>query len=283
MITEVLPLSPDGRVTLTTYLHAPSPELPLWERRPAVVVFPGGGYNFLSDREAEPIALAFLAQGFHTFVLRYSVAEHAAFPNSLCDASRALALIRARAAEWGVEPGKIAVCGFSAGGHLAASLGTLWNDPEIVAQSGVTDGTNRPNALVLAYPVITAGPYTHEGIAQGPFAHPGSIQTLCAGRRREELDPRLSCELNVGPHTPPAFLFHTVADELVPVQNALLFANALAKAAVPFELHIWPSGPHGLALSNRLTGMGEDIMIDPDVEQWFGLCVKWLWKVFGKD
>jgi acetyl esterase/lipase len=272
MKREFYALTEDGRVHLTAYLHDISPELPTWPMRPAVLVLPGGGYGFTSDREADPIALAFLAAGFHAFVLRYSVAPHAAFPNSLCDASRAMQLIRRHAAEWGVDADKIAVCGFSAGGHLAASLGTLWNDPEVVQQSGVTDGTNRPNALILMYPVITAGLHTHGG----------SIQNLCAGRDVEAMRARLSCELNVGPHTPPSFLFHTFMDNAVPVENSLLFASALARADVPFELHIYPNGVHGLALANALTANCQAAMLDRDAEAWLGLCVNWLWRLFGQ-
>jgi len=269
---EYFALSEDGRVNLTAYLHNPSPELANLSQRPAVLVLPGGGYAFTSDREADPIALAFLAQGFHAFVLRYSIVPYAAFPNSLCDTSRAMELIRDHAADWGLDPNKIAVCGFSAGGHLTASLGTLWNDPEVVQQSGVKPGSNQPNALILMYPVITAG----------PNAHVGSIQNLAAGRDVESLRARLSCERNVGPHTPPSFIFHTYMDQVVPVENALLFAGALGQADVPFELHIFQNGVHGLSLSNPLTSNGFAEMTDVDAAQWFDLSVNWLWRLFGR-
>jgi acetyl esterase/lipase len=264
-------LTADGRVNLTAYLHDPSPELANLSVRPAVLVLPGGGYAGTSDREADPIALSFLAHGFQAFVLRYSVVPFAAFPNSLCDASRAMALIRDHAAAWRLDPNKVAVCGFSAGGHLAASLGTLWNDPEVVRQAGIQPGANQPNALILGYPVITAGPH----------AHAGSIQNLAAGRPVEGLRAKLSCERNVGQHTPPSFIFHTYMDQVVPVENTLLFASALAQADVPFELHIFTNGVHGLALSNALTSNTFTEMTDPDVAQWMDLCVRWLWRLFG--
>jgi acetyl esterase/lipase len=258
-------------VNLTAYLHDPSPELANLSVRPAVLVLPGGGYAGTSDREADPIALSFLAHGFQAFVLRYSVVPFAAFPNSLCDASRAMALIRDHAAAWHLDPNKVAVCGFSAGGHLAASLGTLWNDPDVVRQAGIQPGANQPNALILGYPVITAGPH----------AHAGSIQNLAAGRPVEGLRAKLSCERNVGQHTPPSFIFHTYMDQVVPVENTLLFASALAQADVPFELHIFTNGVHGLALSNPLTSNTFTEMTDPDVAQWMDLCVRWLWRLFG--
>ena len=271
MKTETFNLTADGRVNLTAYLHDPSPELANLSARPAVLVLPGGGYAGTSDREADPIALSFLAHGFHALVLRYSVVPFAAFPNSLCDASRAMALIRDHAAAWHLDPHKIVVCGFSAGGHLAASLGTLWNDPDVTQQAGIQPGANKPDALVLGYPVITAGPH----------AHAGSIQNLAAGRDVATLSAKLSCERNVGPHTPPSFIFHTYMDQVVPVENSLLFASALARADVPFELHIFQNGVHGLALANPLTSNSFVEMTDPDAEQWMGLCVRWLWRLFG--
>src|SRR3989304_3816830 len=127
-------------VTLTSYLLDSSQEMPNTRLRPVVLVFPGGGYYACSDREAEPIALAFLAEGYQAFVLRYSIGENASFPRPLNDAEEALELIRVNADEWSVDPARIAVCGFSAGGHLAAALGTM--------------GRVRPNALILAYPCI---------------------------------------------------------------------------------------------------------------------------------
>ena len=272
MKREYFNMTEDGRVNLTAYLHSPSAEMPNVSRRPAVLVLPGGGYAGTSDREADPIALGYLAQGFHAFVLRYSVVPHAAFPNSVCDVSRALALIREHASEWGLDPDKIAVCGFSAGGHLTASIGTLWNDAEIVQLSGIKPGANQPNALILGYPVITAG----------PNAHVGSINNLAAGRDVESLRSRLSCELNVGAHTPPAFIFHTYMDQVVPVENALLFASALAQADVPFELHIFQNGVHGLSLASPITSSTFAEMTDADAAKWFDLSVNWLWRLFGR-
>ncbi|MGW0246205.1 alpha/beta hydrolase [Nocardia goodfellowii] len=267
--TETVFLSDDQRVRLTAYLHEPTKGMPQWHTRPAVVVLPGGGYRLLSDREAEPIALAFLAKGFHAFVLEYSVHEHATYPNSLCDASRALATIRGHATEWGVRPDQIAVCGFSAGGHLAASLGTLWNDPEITAAAGVAEGMNKPDALILCYPVISAR--NHEIESWFPV---GSDE-----EERARIIGKLTCEANVGSHTPPVFLFHTFADNLVPVENSLLLARALAAADVPFDLHVFEHGPHGVALGTEVTS-AEAGSVDPRAAQWFELATSWLARRF---
>jgi acetyl esterase/lipase len=230
-------------VTLTAYLLDRSPEMLNTWVRPAVLVLPGGGYYSCSDREAEPIALAFLAEGYQAFVLRYSLGENAAFPRPLNDAEEALALIRAKAEEWAVDPGKIAVCGFSAGGHLAAALGTM--------------GRVRPNALILAYPCIL-----------------DSISKILAA-------PVPSLEQQVDRQTPPTFLFATAADQLVPVEHSLQFAVALDRARVPFEMHIFQNGTHGLSLAKPVTSSGMRMMVDDDAAKWMGLSIAWLENLFG--
>ena len=272
MRKEVVYLSEDGQIHLTAYLHEYSSALPLWRSRPAVVVVPGGGYQMTSDREADPVALSFLAQGFHAFVLRYSVADRVTYPNPLCDVSRALKTIRHHAEDWGVRPQQIAVCGFSAGGHLAASLGTLWNDPEIETAAGVSTGENQPNALILCYAVISA--FKH--------ARANWFTAQTDEQAREKIVEKLSCELHVGAHTPPTFLFHTYDDNTVPVENSLLFAQALAQADIPFEMHIFQYGAHGVSLANELSSHGGANALDASAERWFDLATTWLWRLFGK-
>lgn len=243
MKTEVIPLKTNEKVTLTTYLLDPSDEMTNAKVRPAVMIFPGGGYRILSDREAEPIAMMFLSQGYHAFVLRYSIRENATFPKPLQDAEEALELVRAQAVEWCVDPERIAVCGFSAGGHLAAALGTM--------------GRIRPNALILGYPAIlerTSGNVT-SGVP--------------------------SLEKQVDKNTPPSFIFSTANDSLVPIENSLKFAAALDQAKVPFELHIFQDGTHGLSLAKDHTANGNPGMINPAVATWMGLCLTWLEKHFG--
>jgi acetyl esterase/lipase len=243
MKTETLMLQSNPNVTLTTYLLDASPEMPNARVRPAVLIFPGGAYRFCSDREAEPVAMAFLSQGYHAFVLRYSLNEHAAFPKPLQDAEAALERIRTNAGAWGVIPDKVAVCGFSAGGHLAAALGTI--------------GRIRPNALILAYPLIL------DDLAD---LLPAPIPSL---------------EQKVDAQTPPTFLFTTADDALVPVRHSLEFVSALERAGVPFEVHIFQEGAHGLSLAKPHTSSGLKQMVNRDVARWIDLCIAWLENRFG--
>ncbi len=272
MRCEYFDLSGDGRVTLTAYLHEYKEELPIWKRRPAVVVCPGGGYSGCSAREGEPVVLSFLAAGFHALLLHYSLGDKAAFPQPLLDLSQAMALCRAHAEEWGVIPDQIAVCGFSAGGHLAASLGVHWNRPEIQEKAGVSGQANRPNALILGYPVITTSWMDHDGC----------IPRLAGHMDEKEARRLLNCQDHVGPHTPPAFIFHTYEDNCVPVEDSLAMASAMAAADVPFELHIFQRGVHGLGLGTHLTSNGWAGHDEPDFAQWMPLSVKWLWNLFGR-
>ena len=272
MKQEFLTLSEDGVVHMTAYLHEPSPELPRWDKRPAVLVLPGGAYMATSDREADPVVFSFLAQGFHALLLRYSVGARATYPNPLIDVSRAVATIREHADDWGVLPDQIAVCGFSAGGHLAASLGTLWNDAEIEQAAGVSGAANRPNALILGYPVIAG---RHQPMGNWFTQEMDEAD-------RERIRQKLSCEMHVGPHTPPTFLFHTYADELVPVEHSLLFAQALVQADIPCELHLFQRGSHGASLANALTYGGHGPLTEASLTQWLPLATTWLWRLFGQ-
>lgn len=243
---------------LFTYIHEDSPEL-AHSRRPAVIICPGGAYQFTSDREAEPVAVRFFAMGFQCFILRYTVKGSIPFPAPQLELAKAVSLIRQHADQWQVDAEKIAVCGFSAGGHLAASLGVFWNRDFIREPLGLVDEC-RPNALILGYPVISSG----------EFAHSLSIHNLL-GTRYDECVGLVSLENQVSQETPPTFIWHTWDDENVPVENSLLFISALRKAGVPTEAHIFPHGPHGLSLATEETGLVQEECRDwPD---WAG---RWL-------
>ncbi len=239
--------------------------------RPTVVICPGGGYAFTSEREAEPIALAFLNEGFNCFVVWYSVAEPdgvnvARFPAALLEVATAVATVRANADEWMVDVDKVFVCGFSAGGHLTASIGTLWNRDFVKDALGFKNNEHRPNGVILSYPVISSG----------DSAHRGSIQNLLGEKADDpEMLELVSLERQVTPDSVPAFIWHTYTDQAVPVRNSLDFASALLSNGVPFEMHIFPKGVHGLARADDSTSSNGG-MIVPECAEWTALAARWM-------
>ena len=245
------------------------------QERPLILVCPGGGYHFTSEREAEIIAMQFNAMGYHTAVLRYSC-KPAQFPTALLELSRAVAHLRAHAQKYMIDPERIAVLGFSAGGHLAASLGAFWNTEwfaKIREEAGValTAQEIKPDGLILAYPVITSGEY----------AHRDSFDDLLGEGRCK--DPawlaKMSLEKQNLKDVPPVFLWHTSYDSSVPLENSLYFATQLIKARKPLEYHIFPGDVHGISLADWRT-RSEKRMEDTAAVQWIGLVHTWLekWK-----
>lgn len=246
-----------GGGLLTVYLRDCVETMPQAMERPLVLVVPGGGYSHLSAREGDPVALQFAAAGYHTAVLRYAVGDDAAHGLPLRQLAAAIGLVRQNAAQWHVLPDKIAVCGFSAGGHLALS-GAVWDIPGMADQP-------RPNALLLAYPVVTAGEYAH----RGSFVQLTGTQELAAHQR-------FTLEDKITPATPPVFVWHTMEDETVPVENTLLLLNALHKAGVPCEAHLFEKGCHGTSISTP--------EVDADSahrNRWVQLAVEWLNDTFS--
>lgn len=274
MITENVDLyayfgktRPDGaRGYLTAYVQFQSPEFCTGRLRPAMVVIPGGGYAMTSDREREPIALSYLAEGFNCFTLDYSVSP-IRFPYQLLEGAMAVAYVRENAQKYNIDPEHIAVIGFSAGGHLAGMLATMNRDEEIVKFLGKSAENCAPNGAILAYPVITSGKSTDGG----------SINNLSGGNTL--IREKVSLENRVDSKSVPAFIWTTVDDDGVPSENSLLMACAYKKTGVPFELHIFEHGCHGLSLANEQTSTkNTDRLINDAVAQWFSLSVKWLKK-----
>lgn len=257
---------------LHTFCRSASKELG-GKNYPALLICPGGGYAFTSDREAEPVALAFLARGIQCFVLRYHVAP-THYPAQHLEVAASLHYIRENAARYQVNPDCVAVLGFSAGGHLAGSYATRWSDGLFCETLGVGKESLRPNAMALCYGVLSGGEKTHEG----------SMKNLLGDQDGPDMRRKLSTELNVTADTPPAFLWHTFADSAVPVENSLYVAEALAAHKIPFELHIYPDGGHGLALSNWLTTSVPDKGLPPKyVSHWVPDCADWLLRLAGLD
>lgn len=205
--------------------------------RPAVVVCPGGAYSSVSDREAEPAAKPFFAAGMNTFILYYSIGAEASGFLPLCQLAKTISQIRDNAEEWFTIADKIAVCGFSAGGHLATSSGVLFNEPEFLRVFG-KETHIRPDAVILGYPVITSDEDTHVE----------SIENVSGASKGSERYQWFGLNQHVDGETPPMFLWHTAADSLVPVENSLKMAAALSAARIPFELHILPEGEHGMSV-----------------------------------
>lgn len=265
MIHEKVKLSVSGSAgdaAMYMYFLDLSPEIPI-EKRPTVIVCPGGAYAFTSDREAEPIALGLNAAGFNAVVVRYSVAP-ARFPTALLEVALAVKYVREEGVKHGCDPDKVFLIGFSAGGHLAASYGNFWSQPFVSEALGCAPELLRPNGQVLSYPVISSG----------PFAHHDSIQNLL-GERYEAERESMSLENFVTKDTPPTFVWHTQTDDCVPVENALLLVSALQKADVKTEFHLFPEGGHGLSLCNPVTS-SSPAQLMPHVAKWFGLAVEFL-------
>ena len=255
---------------LTTYLLDVTQKFSVLAR-PLILVCPGGGYNHTSEREGEIVALQFNAMGYHAAVLDYSCAP-AVFPTALLELTKAVAYLRANAQQWQIDPNRIAVLGFSAGGHLAASLGVFWNTEwfaKILREAPIhlTPEMIRPNALILAYPVITSG----------EFAHRGSFDDLLGEERSKDefwLE-KMSLEKQDLSDVPPVFIWHTSFDQSVPLENSLLLFTELVKARKPVEYHVFPGDVHGISLADWRTWSAERTMDTPAV-QWIGLVHTWL-------
>jgi acetyl esterase/lipase len=234
-------------------LHLPAGEGPF----ACVVVCPGGGYGTRAPHEARPIAEWLCAIGIAGAVVSYRVSPYR-HPVPLGDAQRAIRTVRANASEWGIDPQRVGILGFSAGGHLAASAATIFDTGNADADDPIDRESCRPDALVACYPVISFGTFQHQGSVRNLLADEDGI--VDAGMR-----DYLTLEDRVTSDTPPSFLWHTANDPVVPVENPLLFASACARHGVPFALHVFPDGRHGL-------GLGQD---HETVCQWPSLCARW--------
>lgn len=247
------------------YLHTPIFEMETHrEKYPAVVICPGGGYAWVTRREADPAALPFFARGYNVFILSYSVKEKAKDFLPLIELSETVRLLR-ETAEWRVDPEHIAVCGFSAGGHLAASLGVMWDDPELLKRYDHRGGMNRPNAMILCYPALLAN----------EFANVITLRWVSGCEPGTPGYEYFSLERHVSENTCPAFLWHTVGDERVPVENVLQFVQALQEKKVPYEVHIFTDGPHGVSVCTDEVGY-----LDDYTGRWLPLAIDWLDKQF---
>lgn len=240
----------EGCPSVTPYLLEGS------ECSPVMIVCPGGGYGMRAEHEGEPVARWLNRIGVSAVVLNYRVAPYR-HPTPLGDALRAIRLVRHRASDWNIDPSRVGILGFSAGGHLASTAGTHYDPGDPHSADPVERESSRPDLMVLSYPVITMGKHTHEG-----------SRSCLLGERQHDPDliGELSNEEQITADTPPVFLWHTVDDEAVPVENAMMFAEGLRSKGVPFELHFFESGTHGLGLAEQHAEAG----------LWPMLCEAWL-------
>ena len=223
----------------------------------AIIIFPGGGYSHLSEvKEGSDVAKWLNTLGISAFVVKYRLGMKYHAPNQLLDAARAIRTVRSRAADWNIDASRIGILGFSAGGHLASTLGTHFDAGKADAKDAIERVSSRPDLMVLVYPVITMLEKTHGG----------SKLNLLGEDPSADLVKLYSNELQVTAATPPTFLVHSAADPAVPVENSLMFADALKKNKVPFEMHIYEQGPHGFGLAPTM----------PVLATWTGLCENWL-------
>lgn len=262
---EHIPLSQEDA---EIYLEAYVPEQLKSFTRKAILVIPGGGYGQVcADREGEPIAHAFLPYGYCAFVLHYSVGRKRPFPAQLIEAAMAMKHIRDHAKDYGIDPAEIFAVGFSAGAHLAASLGTLWRHPALREAIDADVGEIRPRGVMLIYPVVTADP---------AIAHKGSFCNLfCTDTPTPEQLDAVSLEKHVDAESSPAYILHTVTDQLVPVENSLVLARAYTEAGAPYELHIFPDAPHGVALGNAITAGTTEKWNNPAIAEWVRMACAW--------
>lgn len=276
----------EGRedVTLTTYLLDNCFDADPHRKRPAVLICPGGGYQYCSDREAEPVAMKFAAMGYHTMILRYSVAntvsktELVRYPKPLYDIAKAVAIIREHSEAWRVEKNKIAVCGFSAGGHLCAELAVHWQEPRLAETLGLPNEQFRPNAAILVYALLDV--VAEEAYMDAEqFFGASDVNTTLLGKEKltSEEAQMISPAYHVTPSCPPCLLVHAANDFLVPVENTLNMAAALTKAQVPYEVHIFETGSHGFSVADETTST-MDYEMHPETADWLRLASQWLKK-----
>lgn len=230
--------------------------------RTAMIVLPGGGYSKIQEREAEPVAIRYQGYGLQCFVLQYSVARSDCYIKALKQLGESIALIRKNSERWDIDPERIVLCGFSAGAHLAASLGCYWKQISEWLSVEVY-----PNALLLGYPVVTAG----------KFCHRESVNN-CLSQKFGVNEDVLSIEKNIGEEMPPVFLWACAEDKEVSVQNALLLAEELSKKQIPYELHVFSGGGHGYSLGDECSARIEE-QINERYAGWVPLSLDWLGEV----
>lgn len=277
MKSEQIFLSPDRKAWIKSLLfetpfntNIQSPHEP----RPAIVVVPGGGYNYCSQRESAPVSLHFSLQGYQTFVLEYHCGEDSEYPTPLVDIALALAHVRIHAEEYDIDPSRIGLLGFSAGGHLSALLGSLWQTPNLNQLTGLKSELMKPNALLLGYPVTNLKAFSDlmAARAETEFTFGAMLRNYA-----ESKDPMFL----VNEHIPPVFLFTTQEDDLIPAEHSFAYAQRLLEAGTSLEFHQFSEGGHGLGSADGLSNHGR--VYPKRIGAWLDLAVDWLNAVFEHE
>lgn len=234
--------------------------------RPNIVIVPGGGYGFneINSREGIAIGLKFLAEGYNVFILQYSV-QPVRFPQQLLELSCAVDYVRSLGEESLVDVDRVAVCGFSAGGHLAGSLGVYWQEEFVYEKLGIEKGSCRPNKLLLCYPVVLSNEYAHQG----------SVNNLLGENPTQEMLDTISLDKHVTSDMPDTFIWHTYDDQTVPVENSMMMALVLAKEKIPCEAHFYQKGAHALGLG-KAKNADFDFHINEHASAWVTTAMDWL-------
>lgn len=271
----------DSSAFLDIYVHHKSRELrrnkyqwqPLY--RPALLILPGGGYLYIADSENEPLVLSYLKAGYNVFVLNYSVGDNSEYPKPLIEVSLAIAHIRLHSEEYGISKDNIAICGLSAGGHLAGLIATQWFNELCWKKQGISYELNKPNALILAYPLFDLKLYNNGDKEKGKIF----------GKMLWSESENVNSLENINEKMPPTFIWHTRDDPIVPSNQSLKLAMKLSEYQIPYELHIYHIGDHGLSTCDALSLYGKHGLRDypVNVKSWLDLSINWLNSLFEFD
>ncbi len=280
MIIKTLDIFPSSeQAHITAYLQ---PVYPLCPKRPCVIICPGGAYQHISEKEAEPAALGFYSQGYNAFVLSYSTGIGIGnLPVPIVQLAKTVAYIRQNAEMWSVDPDKIVVCGFSAGGHTAALFGALWHEKWLEKSINIKSEMFKPNALLLCYPLLDIKSFCDMQLENNPSMQ-GLIESVYLNLfsqinpSQEELD-KWDAKKLINQDMPPVFLWTTLNDDIVDISQSLEFISVLSKHQISFEYHMFEKGLHGLSGADALSGYSKaEIEELGNAPKWRDLAIKWL-------